>query len=98
MKDILEGFVWGWLVFVGLLLGVILIWLFTANLKPDTQGIIHHPIYGDYLAEVPFERGMTIRPGQSAIIVPGPVGKEFKSRYELGNPAFRGLDTRPPPE
>jgi hypothetical protein len=33
---------------------------------PDAQGIIHHPLYGDYPAHVPYHPGMTILPGQSA--------------------------------
>jgi len=33
-----------------------------------TDGMIHHPIYGEYPAVVPFEQGMTIYPGQSAIV------------------------------
>src|SRR3990167_7945056 len=36
-------------------------------------GIIHHPKYGAYPAEVEFKQGMTIHPGQSAIVsVPMP--------------------------
>jgi hypothetical protein len=33
---------------------------------PDAQGIIHHPLYGDYPAHVPYHPGMSILPGQSA--------------------------------
>lgn len=35
-------------------------------LIPDSNGIIHHPTYGDYLAKVKFDQGMTIFPGQTA--------------------------------
>lgn len=33
---------------------------------PDAEGIIHHPKYGDYPAEVPYVHGMTLKPGQTA--------------------------------
>lgn len=33
---------------------------------PDAEGIIHHPKYGDYPAEVPYHHGMTLKPGQTA--------------------------------
>ena len=29
--------------------------------------IFHHPVYGSYLEEVPFDQGMTLYPGQSAV-------------------------------
>ena len=32
--------------------------------RPDAEGNIHHPTYGTYPATVPFERGMTLMPGQ----------------------------------
>ncbi len=35
--------------------------------KGFDQKMIHHPIYGDYPAEIPFEQGMTLMPGQSAV-------------------------------
>lgn len=31
-----------------------------------SNGIIHHPAYGDYPAEVKYEPGMTLMPGQKA--------------------------------
>jgi hypothetical protein len=34
---------------------------------PRSNGIIHHPTYGDYPEKVEFEQGMTIMPGQSAV-------------------------------
>lgn len=37
-----------------------------AAITPDAYGIIHHPKYGDYPAEVPFHQGMDIMPGQTA--------------------------------
>ena len=37
-------------------------------LKPDVDGNINHPIYGNYPETVPFEQGMTLRPGQRTII------------------------------
>lgn len=36
------------------------------TLVPDSNGIIHHPMYGDYPAEVGYVKGMTLHPGQSA--------------------------------
>lgn len=33
---------------------------------PDAYGIIHHPKYGNYPAEVPYHHGMTLKPGQTA--------------------------------
>ena len=34
---------------------------------PGFDETILHPIYGSYLEEVPFEQGMTLYPGQSAV-------------------------------
>ena len=34
----------------------------------EKNGVIHHPKYGTYPKVVPFEQGMTIMPGQSAIM------------------------------
>lgn len=31
-----------------------------------TNGIIHHPTFGDYPAEVEYKKGMSIMPGQKA--------------------------------
>lgn len=48
-------------------------YLNTVDLTPDAQGLIHHPLYGTYPKEVPFEQGMTIYPGQQAVFyVPSP--------------------------
>lgn len=35
--------------------------------KININGTIYHPIYGKYPAVVPFEQGMSIYPGQSAM-------------------------------
>ncbi len=34
---------------------------------PVKNGVISHPVYGDYPETVPFEQGMTLHPGQSAV-------------------------------
>jgi hypothetical protein len=52
-----------------LLLAGTLVWGFLhillPDLQPDADGIIHHPIYGDYPAYVPYHEGMTLYPGQT---------------------------------
>ncbi len=35
---------------------------------PQSKGIIHHPTYGDYSEEIPFEEGMTLMPGQETSV------------------------------
>ena len=39
-----------------------------ASLQADEEGFINHPKYGKYKAVIPFEPGMDIMPGQSAIV------------------------------
>lgn len=39
-----------------------------SSLKPDVNGVIHHPKYGDYPAEIKYSQGMTLMPGQSTEI------------------------------
>jgi len=50
------------------------------NILPRSNGIIHHPTYGDYPEEVPFEQGMTLMPGQSAEMEIGISFQEDKPR------------------
>lgn len=52
---------------------------------PGFDETILHPIYGSYPEEVPFEQGMTIYPGQSAILeIPFEVtGDTTDTRTEL---------------
>lgn len=38
---------------------------FPSDLTPDAHGIIHHPWYGDYPAEIDCSQGMTLMPHQS---------------------------------
>lgn len=35
---------------------------------PHRDGMINHPTYGLYAKEVPFKQGMTLMPGQEAIM------------------------------
>jgi len=34
----------------------------------SSDGMIHHPTYGDYPEKVTFEQGMTLYPGQSSYV------------------------------
>lgn len=46
---------------------------------PRSNGIIHHPIYGDYPEEIPFEQGMSLMPEQITTFSNIPI------RYEEGD-------------
>jgi len=63
-----------YIVWFGLVLMLIgAIWMFLSRPQPSQMtvkdGMIHHPKYGTYPKEVPFEQGMTIMPGQSVEII-----------------------------
>ncbi len=39
-----------------------------SKLIADKNGIIHHPTYGEYPKTVEYKQGMTLHPGQEAIV------------------------------
>lgn len=42
---------------------------FPFDLKPDAHGIIHHPFYGNYPAEIPCHQAMALMPHQSCKMI-----------------------------